>query len=68
MEFDCAKVLTVEEYVMPPMMKGAINVDGAEYAAKVQANEVEAEAKADANEVAKAEVEELCDEITEIKM
>ena len=57
LEFDCAKVLKAEDYVMPPMMKGAINVDGAEYAAKVAEEEAEANA-----------VEQLCDEITEIKM
>ena len=51
LEFDCAKVLKAEDYEMPPMMKGAINVDGAEYAAKVAEEEAD---KAKANEVAKA--------------
>jgi len=29
LEIDSAKVIKAEDYVMPPMMKGAINVDGA---------------------------------------
>ena len=61
MEFDCAKVVKGEDYVLPPMMKGAVNVDGAEYLAKLKA-------EAEANLKAEAEVEELCDEMSEIKM
>jgi hypothetical protein len=30
LELDCAKVLTAEEYEMPPMMKGYIACDGAQ--------------------------------------
>ena len=61
LEFDCAKVVKGEDYVLPPMMKGAVNVDGAEYLAKLKA-------EAEANLKAEAEVEELCDEMSEIKM
>ena len=36
LEIDSAKVVKAEDYVMPPMMKGAINVDGALFQSKLE--------------------------------
>ena len=36
LEIDSAKVVKAEDYVMPPMMKGAINVDGALFKSKLE--------------------------------
>ena len=36
LEIDSAKVIKAEDYVMPPMMKGAINVDGALFQSKLE--------------------------------
>ena len=36
LEIDSAKVIKAEDYVMPPMMKGAINVDGAQLQSKLE--------------------------------
>ena len=63
LEFDCVKVVKGEDYVLPPMMKGAINVDGAEYAAKLKAD-----AAVDGGAEVEAEVDALCDEITKINV
>ena len=41
LEIDSAKVIKAEDYVMPPMMKGAINVDGAQLKPEPQVEEVE---------------------------
>jgi hypothetical protein len=36
LEIDSARVVKAEDYVMPPMMKGAINVDGALFQSKLE--------------------------------
>ena len=46
LEVDAVRVVRAEDYVMPPMMKGAINVDGAAF--KVQP-EAEAEPEPEAS-------------------
>ena len=60
LEFECAKVVKGEDYVMPPMMQGAVNVDGAEYAKLQEQKQSDAEQK--------QSDEKLNDEMSEIKM
>jgi len=60
LEFECAKVVKGEDYVMPPMMQGAVNVDGAEYAKLQEQKQSDAELK--------QSDEKLNDEMSEIKM
>ena len=36
LEVDAVRVVRAEDYVMPPMMKGAINVDGALFQSKLE--------------------------------
>ena len=67
LEFECAKVVKAEDYVMPPMMQGAVNVDGAEYAKLQEQKQSDAEQKqSDAEQ--KQSDEKLNDEMSEIKM
>ena len=60
LEFECAKVVKGEDYVMPPMMQGAVNVDGAEYAKLQEQKQSDAKLK--------LSDEKLNDEMSEIKM
>ena len=60
LEFECAKVVKGGDYVMPPMMQGAVNVDGAEYAKLQEQKQSDAELK--------QSDEKLNDEMSEIKM
>jgi len=72
LEFECAKVVKGEDYVMPPMMQGAVNVDGAEYAKLQEQKQSDAKLKlcdAQQNDAKlKQSDEKLNDEMSEIKM
>ena len=65
LEFECAKVVKGGDYVMPPMMQGAVNVDGAEYA-KLQ-EQKQSDAKQNDAKLKQSD-EKLNDEMSEIKM
>jgi hypothetical protein len=65
LEFECAKVVKGEDYVMPPMMQGAVNVDGAEYA-KLQ-EQKQSDAKLKLCDAQQNDAKQN-DEMSEIKM